>query len=61
MFEAKYDTCIPKTGRDALWQAMGKPTRVILPYGHKTAFLTMTFLGFNTMRHKIYDFLEQAL
>lgn len=61
MFEAKYDTCIPKTGRDALWQAMGKPTRVILPYGHKTAFLSMTFLGFNVMRHKIHDFLEQVL
>jgi dienelactone hydrolase len=61
MFEAKHDGCIPKTGRDALWQAMGKPTRVILPYGHRTAFLTMTFLGFNSMRHKIYDFLESTL
>ena len=61
MFEAKYDACIPKTGRDALWQAMGKPTRVIWPYGHKMAFLTMTFLGFNSMRRKIYDFLEQTL
>ncbi len=61
MFEAKYDTCIPKSGRDALWEAMGEPTRVIWPYGHKMAFMTMTFLGLNSMRHKIYDFLEQTL
>ncbi|MDH3671825.1 MAG: dienelactone hydrolase family protein [Gammaproteobacteria bacterium] len=61
MFEAKYDECIPKTGRNALWHAMGKPTRVIWPYGHKMAFLTMTFLGLNSMRRKIYDFLEQTL
>lgn len=61
MFEAEYDTCIPKSGRDALWNAMGKPQRVIWPYNHKMAFLTMTPLGLNDMRHRIYNFLDAAL
>ncbi len=61
MFEAKYDTCIPKTGRDALWQAMGRPKRVTWPYGHKMSFIMMTFLGLNRMRREIYDFLEATL
>jgi hypothetical protein len=61
MFEAEYDTCIPKSGRDALWNAMGKPQRVIWPYNHKMAFLTMTPLGLNDMRHRIYKFLDAAL
>ena len=61
MFEAEYDTCIPKSGRDALWNAMGRPQRVIWPYNHKMAFLTMTPLGLNDMRHRIYKFLDAEL
>ncbi len=61
MFEAEYDTCIPKSGRDALWNAMGRPQRIIWPYNHKMAFLTMTPLGLNDMRHRIYKFLDAAL
>lgn len=58
LFEAAFDTCIPKSGRDALWQAMGEPKRVTWPWNHKMAFIAMTPLGLNTMRHRIYDFLE---
>ncbi len=61
MFDARYDTCVPKTSREALWQALGQPQRITWPYNHKMAFLTMTFLGGNTMRRKIYKFLEQTL
>jgi Dienelactone hydrolase family len=61
MFEAEYDTCIPKSGRDALWNAMGRPERITWPYNHKMAFLTMTPLGLNDMRHRIYKFLDAAL
>lgn len=61
IFEAERDRCIPKSSREALWQAMGQPQRVSLANGHKMAFLAMTPLGFNTMRRKIYDFLEETL
>lgn len=61
IFDAAYDTCIPESGREALWQAMGKPERITWPYNHKMAFLTMSPLGFNTMRRKIYNFLESTL
>ena len=61
IFDAKYDTCIPKSGRDALWQAMGQPQRVSLPNSHKMAFVTMTPLGLNKMPRQIYTFLEATL
>ncbi len=61
IFEARYDTCVPKSSREAFWQAMGKPKRVSWPYDHKSAFLTMTILGLNTMRRRIYRFLEAML
>ncbi|MFQ5936216.1 MAG: dienelactone hydrolase family protein [Acidiferrobacterales bacterium] len=61
MLEAGRDTCIPQSGRDALWYALGKPTRVTWPHDHNMAFLNMTFLGGNTMAHKIFDFLNEAL
>jgi dienelactone hydrolase len=61
MFDARYDTCMPRTSREALWQALGQPQRITWPYNHKMAFLTMTFLGGNTMRRKIYQFLDETL
>jgi len=61
MLEAGRDTCIPKSGRDALWHALGEPTRVVWPVNHNVAFLTMTPLGGNIMAHRIVDFLEQTL
>ncbi|MFQ6022441.1 MAG: dienelactone hydrolase family protein [Acidiferrobacterales bacterium] len=61
VFDAQYDTCIPKSGRDAFWDALGRPERISWPYNHKMAFLTMTPLGLNKMRRKIYTFLEAKL
>jgi dienelactone hydrolase len=61
IFDAKYDTCIPRSGRDSLWDAMGQPQRVSLPNDHKMAFLAMTPLGLNKMRRRIYTFLEATL
>jgi dienelactone hydrolase len=61
IFDAAYDNCIPESGREALWQAMGRPKRITWPYNHRMAFLTMSPLGLNTMRRKIYNFLEANL
>jgi dienelactone hydrolase len=61
IFEAAYDTCIPKSGRDALWHAMGEPKRIKWPWNHKMAFLMMSPLGLNTMRHEIFDFMQAEL
>ncbi|MDH3692239.1 MAG: hypothetical protein OEU36_22625, partial [Gammaproteobacteria bacterium] len=56
IFDSAFDHCIPKTARDALWKALGQPERYSFLYGHKTSFLSMTPLGFNFMRGKIYEF-----
>lgn len=60
IFDAAFDTCVPKSGRDALWQAMGEPKRITWPWNHKMAFLMMSPLGLNTMRRQIYYFLENV-
>jgi len=61
IFDSHNDECIPQDARDDLWEALGRPARISLLYGHNTSFLSMTPLGFNWMRHKIYDFLESTL
>ncbi len=61
LFEAKYDDCIPPTARDALWNATGRPARVTVFSTHAGSFLAMTFLGGNHIRHRIVEFLGQAL
>jgi dienelactone hydrolase len=59
--EAGRDRCISKSGRDALWHAMGEPRRVIWPINHNVGFLTITPLGGNIMARRIFDFLDQVL
>ncbi len=61
MFDAYYDDCIPKTAREALWDTMGHPERISFLYTHKMSFLSMTPLGSNYMRGKIYEFLDKVL
>jgi dienelactone hydrolase len=61
MFDAHHDDCMPRTARDALWEAMGRPERISLLYRHKRAFLAMTPLGSNYVPKTIYDFLDRAL
>jgi dienelactone hydrolase len=59
--DAGRDRCIPETSRDALWEAMGRPERISLDYGHRMSFLSMTPFGGSWMCHRIWDFLEQKL
>jgi len=61
IIDSYYDTCMPRTSRDALWEAMGQPERISYEYDHKVSFLSMTPLGFYNMRHIIYDFLDKQL
>jgi len=59
--DAGKDGCIPKTARDDFWEAMGRPERYTLPYGHRTSFLSMTFLGGNWLRHETWAFIQERL
>jgi hypothetical protein len=61
IIDSYYDTCMPRSSRDALWEAMGRPERISYEYDHKVSFLSMTPLGFYNMRHIIYDFLDKQL
>ncbi len=59
--DSGHDGCIPRSARDDLWNAMGRPERVTLGYDHKNSFLTMTFLGGNSTTDRIVDFLRRHL
>ena len=59
--EAAQDQCMTETAREALWESMGQPERILIPTRHKRAFLGMTPLGFNWLRHRIGDFLLRTL
>jgi len=61
IFDAHEDECIPRSARDDLWEALGRPTRISFLYGHNKSFLSMTPLGFNWMRREIYEFFEHTL
>ncbi len=61
LIDAGRDTCIDRTSRDALWEALGRPRRMTMDYGHRKAFYAITPLGFNWMRPKIWQFLESRL
>jgi dienelactone hydrolase len=61
IFDSHEDQCVPQDARDDLWEALGRPARISLLYGHKTSFLSMTPLGFNWMRREIYEFFERTL
>jgi dienelactone hydrolase len=59
IIEAAADTCMPRTSRERLWQAMGRPERIAYLYDHRIAFLAMTFLGGNDLQQQIYRFLDR--
>jgi dienelactone hydrolase len=61
LFDAAYDDCVPRTAREALWTATGRPARVTVLSTHAGAFLAMTFLGGNHIRHRIVAFFDRAL
>lgn len=61
MFDAGADDCVPRDARDDLWNALGRPERITFPWTHKRSFLSMTPLGLDWTRRRIYRFLEQKL
>jgi dienelactone hydrolase len=61
MVDAAFDDCMPRSSRDALWEATGHPERVTLLARHRSGFYSLTPLGFNFVRRKIYAFLDEHL
>lgn len=59
--DARHDGCIPPASRDGLWEAMGRPERITIAYGHKSSFLSMTFLGLDVTTRRIVHFLDRRL
>ncbi len=59
--DARHDGCIPAISRDGLWEAMGRPERITIAYGHKSSFLSMTFLGLDVTTRRIVRFLDRHL
>jgi hypothetical protein len=61
MIDAMFDDCMPESSRAALWEVTGHPERITLLYKHRGAFYSLTPLGLNYSRRKIYRFLDHAL
>jgi hypothetical protein len=60
MIDAMFDDCMPESSRAALWEITGHPQRVTFLYQHRSAFYSLTPLGLNVSRRKIYRFLDDA-
>ena len=54
MIDAMFDDCMPESSRAALWEITGHPERVTFLYQHRSAFYSLTPLGLNVSRRKIY-------
>jgi pimeloyl-ACP methyl ester carboxylesterase len=61
MIDAMFDDCMPESSRAALWEITGHPQRVTFLYQHRSAFYSLTPIGLNVSRRKIYRFLDGAL
>ena len=61
MIDAMFDDCMPESSRAALWEITGHPERVTFLYRHRSAFYSLTPLGLNVSRRKIYRFLDDTL
>lgn len=61
LFDARFDDCMPVSARDALWRVMGEPRRITLWLRHRSAFYSLTPLGLNFSRRRIYRFLDRVL
>jgi len=59
--DASRDDCMPRDCRESLWNALGRPERLTMNYDHRRAFYSITPLGFNWLRYRIWDFLESRL
>jgi pimeloyl-ACP methyl ester carboxylesterase len=61
MIDAMFDDCMPESSRAALWEITGHPQRVTFLYQHRSAFYSLTPIGLNVSRRKIYRFLDGAI
>jgi hypothetical protein len=61
MIDAMFDDCMPESSRAALWEITGHPRRVTFLYRHRSAFYSLTPIGLNVSRRKIYRFLDESL
>jgi dienelactone hydrolase len=61
MIDSRFDECMPATARDAYWDALGRPRRLSLLYGHRQSFWSLTPIGFSLMRGTVYRALETSL
>ena len=61
IIDARFDNCIPRVSREALWEVTGYPERITMLYRHKSAFYSLTPLGFNFARGIIYRFVDRSL
>jgi dienelactone hydrolase len=61
MIDAMFDDCMPESSRAALWEITGHPERVTFLYRHRSAFYSLTPLGLNVSRRKIYRFLGEIV
>lgn len=61
MIDAMFDDCMPESARAALWEVTGHPRRLTMLYRHRRAFYSLTPLGLNYARRKIYRFLDDVL
>jgi hypothetical protein len=61
MMDAMFDDCMPESSRAALWEVAGHPERITMLYRHRTSFYSLTPLGLNFSRRKIYQFLDKTL
>jgi hypothetical protein len=61
MIDALFDDCMPESSRTALWEVTGHPERITMLSRHRRAFFSLTPLGLNYSRRKIYRFLDRAL
>lgn len=49
-FIAVFDRTIGRANALRLWRALGRPRMVLLPFGHYTAYLTLPYLKFASLR-----------
>jgi hypothetical protein len=61
MIDAMFDDCMPESARASLWEITGHPRRVTFLYRHRSAFYSLTPIGLNVSRRKIYRFLDERL
>ena len=61
LVDAANDLCVPPRSQGELWRRLGQPERLVLDYGHRMSFLTMTPLGFHITTRAVARFLEQQL